>query len=95
MTTAIRAVLESEDLFRLAADAAPTLVWICGADKLCSYVNEPWLAFTGRTMDSELGNGRLEGVYAGDLPKSLAIFTEAFESATALQDGVSAPASRR
>jgi PAS domain S-box-containing protein len=79
MTTAIRAALESEDLFRLAADAAPTLVWTCGADKLCNYVNKPWLAFTGRTMDSELGNGRLEGVYAGDLPRSLAIFTEAFD----------------
>ena len=79
MTTTTRAVLESEDLFRLAADAAPTLVWICGADRLCNYVNGPWLAFTGRTMDAELGNGRLEGVYAGDLPRSLAIFTEAFD----------------
>ena len=72
-------MIESEDLFRLAADAAPTLVWTCGADKLCNYVNGPWLAFTGRTMDAELGNGRLEGVYAGDLPRSLAIFTEAFD----------------
>jgi PAS domain S-box-containing protein len=79
MTTAIRAALESEDLFRLAADAAPTLVWTCGADKLCNYVNKPWLAFTGRAMDSELGNGRLEGVYAGDQPRSLASFTEAFD----------------
>ncbi len=95
MTTAIRAVLESEDLFRLAADAAPTLVWMCGADKLCTYVNEPWLAFTGRTMDSELGNGRLEGVYAEDLPEEPRDLHGGVRPATAVQDGVSAAAPRR
>jgi PAS domain S-box-containing protein len=79
MRTTVPAVLESEDLFRLTADTAPTLVWICGADKLCSYVNRSWLAFTGRTMDAELGSGRIEGIYAEDRPKSLAIFTEAFD----------------
>jgi PAS domain S-box-containing protein len=79
MTTTIRAVLESEELSQLAADAAPTLVWMCGADKLCTYVNQSWLAFTGRTLDSELGNGRVQGVHAEDLQKSLAIFTEAFD----------------
>ena len=79
MTTTMRAVLESDDLSRLAADAAPTPVWMCGADKLCSYVNQAWRAFTGRTMDSELGNGRVQGVHAEDLQKSLAVFTEAFD----------------
>ena len=75
----IRAVLDGEDLLRVAADAAPTLVWMCGADKLCTYVNTPWLAFTGRTMASELGNGWVEGVHSEDRQKSLAIFAEAFD----------------
>ena len=78
-STTVHEVLEGDDLSRLTADAAPTPVWICGADKLCTYVNTRWLAFTGRTIDSELRNGRIESVYPGDLEESLAIFTEAFE----------------
>jgi PAS domain S-box-containing protein len=77
--TTIGATLASGDLSRLAADAAPTLVWMCGADKRCTYVNQSWLAFTGRTMDSELGNGRVQSVHAEDLQKSLAVLTEAFD----------------
>ena len=54
MTTTTRAVIESEDLLRLAADTAPALVWISDADRRCNYVNRPWLAFTGRTMEPSL-----------------------------------------
>jgi PAS domain S-box-containing protein len=50
-----------------------------GADRLCTYVNKPWLVFTGRTLNSELGTGWIEGVYAEDRPRRLAAFTEAVE----------------
>ncbi len=50
-------VRESEERFRLVADTAPVLIWMSGTDKLCSYFNKPWLEFTGRSLEQELGNG--------------------------------------
>jgi len=48
---------ESETRFRLVADTAPVLIWMSGVDKLCTYFNKPWLDFTGRSLEQELGNG--------------------------------------
>ena len=48
---------ESEQRFRIVADAAPVLIWMSGVDKLCSFFNKRWLEFTGRSLEQELGNG--------------------------------------
>src|SRR5437763_9346558 len=44
------ALRESEGRFRLVANTAPVMIWTTGTDKLCNYVNKPWLDFTGRTV---------------------------------------------
>ena len=31
------------------------MVWVSGPDKLCTYVNKPWLNFTGRSLEQEVG----------------------------------------
>ena len=69
---------ESELRFRLVANTAPVMIWMSGTDKLCNYFNEPWLHFTGRTLESELGNGWTDGVHPDDLPQCLQAYTDSF-----------------
>jgi len=54
---------ESEGLFRPVADSLPLLVWISGSDKRCTYFNKPWLDFTGRPLESKIGDGWADGVH--------------------------------
>jgi PAS domain S-box-containing protein len=74
------AIRESEQRFRLVANTAPVMIWTTGTDKMCNYVNKPWLDFTGRTSEQELGNGWAEGIHSEDVDNCLREYTEAFEN---------------
>ncbi len=69
----------SESRFRIMADNAPVMIWIAGPDKLCSYFNQGWLTFTGRTLDEELGNGWTQGVLSEDYIRCLDTHEAAFD----------------
>ena len=75
-----RVLRESEGRFRLLADKAPVMVWMSDPDKLCTYFNQPWLDFTGRSMRQEFGNGWSEGVHADDLQACLDTYVRAFDA---------------
>lgn len=77
---ALEALKESEERFRHMADTAPVWIWMSGTDRLCNYVNQPWLDFTGRTVEQELGNGWTEGVHPDDFQSCLDTYVNAFEA---------------
>ena len=72
-------VRESEERFRLVANAAPVLIWMSGVDKLCTYFNQGWLEFTGRSFEAELGSGWTQGIHPDDVEKCLDTYTKAFD----------------
>src|SRR5438034_1129846 len=71
---------ESEERFQIVADAAPVLIWMSGLDKLCTFFNKPWLEFTGRSLEQEMGNGWAESVHPDDLQKCLKNYVDAFDA---------------
>jgi PAS domain S-box-containing protein len=74
------ALRESEQRFRHVADHAPVMIWISGIDALCTWVNNPWLKFTGRTLEQELGNGWAESIHPDDLERCLHDYATSFEA---------------
>lgn len=58
---------ESENHFRTLANSGSALIWTSDIDKECNYFNLPWLNYTGRKLEEEVGNGWLDGVHPEDL----------------------------
>jgi PAS domain S-box-containing protein len=74
------ALVQSEERFRLMADHAPVMIWMSGADKLCTWFNKPWLAFVVRPMGQELGYGSSENAHPEDLDRCLHTYTAGFDA---------------
>ncbi|HJX58026.1 MAG TPA: EAL domain-containing protein, partial [Thiobacillus sp.] len=69
----------SELHFRALANSGQALVWTAGTDMEFDYFNEPWLRFTGRSLEQELGQGWLEGVHPDDRARCTEIYRAAFD----------------
>lgn len=61
-----QALRESERRFRMLADTAPVLIWMGDAEGRCSFLNQPWLDFTGRELTEQLGEGWTESIHPAD-----------------------------
>ncbi|MEI6078242.1 MAG: PAS domain S-box protein, partial [Verrucomicrobiota bacterium] len=70
---------EQEERYHTLADSGRALIWTAGTDKKRNYFNQPWLKFTGRTQEQELGDGWAEGVHPDDRARCFKIFAEAFD----------------
>ncbi|HLX30524.1 MAG TPA: PAS domain-containing sensor histidine kinase [Casimicrobiaceae bacterium] len=64
--------------YRLLVQNSPVMIWRSGRDAKCDYFNETWLAFTGRTLEQEMGNGWAEGVHPDDMDRCVAHYLDHF-----------------
>ena len=71
--------------YRLLVQHSPVMIWRAGLDAKCDYFNETWLAFTGRTLAQEMGDGWAEGVHADDMQRCVAHYLEHFHRREAFE----------
>ncbi len=75
-----QAMGEIENRFRNMADASPVLLWMAGTDGLCTFFNQTWLTFTGRTIEEEWGVGWAENVHFEDFAHCMNTYVQAFNA---------------
>ncbi|WP_428566793.1 MAG: PAS domain-containing sensor histidine kinase [Solidesulfovibrio sp. DCME] len=68
------------DFYLSILDDAPALIWRAGPDAKCDWFNATWLAFTGRAMHQEIGDGWAQGVHPGDFDRCLETYLRAFSA---------------
>ena len=71
--------------YRLLVEHAPVMVWRSALDAKCNYFNETWLAFTGRTLEQEMGDGWADGVHPDDFQRCVAHYLDHFERREAFE----------
>lgn len=74
------ALQESESRFRQLSELLPQLVWTCGPDGSCDYLNRQWLEFTGIPEDQQLGSGWLKQLHPDDRRAALIKWKSAISS---------------
>jgi PAS domain S-box-containing protein len=74
------ALRETEARFRATANSAPVLMWMAGLDKGCTWFNETWLAFTGKSLEDEAGDGWAKGVHPDDSEACVKDYSRAFDA---------------
>lgn len=74
------ALRESEQRYRTVTDAAPLMVWMSGADKLCYYFNRGWLDFVGHALEQEAGNGWAMNIHPDDFDRCLQTYISSFDA---------------
>jgi PAS domain S-box-containing protein len=42
------------------------MIWMSDSSRACNYFNKPWLEFTGRKLEQELGDGWIQGLHPDD-----------------------------
>ncbi|MES2891159.1 MAG: PAS domain-containing protein, partial [Bacteroidota bacterium] len=70
---------ESEERFRVAADAAAVLMWLSTPYKSRNYFNKSWLKYGGRNHQQESGFGWRENIHADDVEDYMKLYETNFD----------------
>lgn len=73
---------DGDERFRTLADAAPVMIWMADGGPGCTFFNQGWLNFTGRTLDQEKGEGWISCVHADDRDRIRQQYLGSFQART-------------
>jgi PAS domain S-box-containing protein len=73
-------IQKSYEFYLTLFEEFPALIWRANVDAECDYFNKNWLAFTGKTMAQEVGDGWTKGVHPEDFDYCLDIYLTAFKA---------------
>jgi PAS domain S-box-containing protein len=76
---------ETEARFKNMADVSPVMLWMSREDSLCTFFNQTWLEFTGRTLEQEWGMGWAAGIHAEDFASCIDTYVSAFNARRAFE----------
>ncbi|MBX3300698.1 MAG: PAS domain S-box protein [Nitrospira sp.] len=62
------ALRRSEERYRALTTNIPQLIWSCRPEGACEYLSEQWLAYTGTTVEQNVGYGWLSLIHPDDAP---------------------------
>lgn len=68
-----------EDFLKLA-EASPAMIWMADNEGLCTFANQSWLDFRGRTLDQEIGTGWTEGIHSEDFQRAMRLYWMALKT---------------
>jgi len=71
---------ESEERFRVMADTTPALIWMCDDAGKVSYLNAPWLAFTGSDPNDGYADMWIAYMHPDDLTNTWDTFLKALKN---------------
>jgi PAS domain S-box-containing protein len=74
------ALKESEMHLFTLANTGHALIWTSDSNRIFNYFNLPWLFFTGRPLEQELGDGWLKGIHPDDLSQFLLLYENSFKN---------------
>ncbi|ANE51529.1 PAS domain S-box protein [Flavisolibacter tropicus] len=79
----LHAANDSELQLQQLIESVPAILWMTAADGQCTYLNKPWCAITGQTLEEALGYGWLGATHPDDKEAAGNLFIEANKQHTA------------
>lgn len=72
-------ITERESWFRNMADNAPVMIWVTGANRLCTFVNKLFLDFRGIRLEEAIGNSWALDAHPDDLELCEKVYNTCFD----------------